>query len=103
MAKRGQFNLDVMANKKVVGTQQRYPVADTAVPVSELPEGANGALWSFDGGPARVRLDGTAPTATNGLLVNDGAGTIWSKEIWEGSQWIRATASSGTLHMQPVG
>ena len=53
-------------------SSQSVSVTTTATALT-VPSGAVSAIVSADGNPSRVRFDGTAPTASAGHLVADGA------------------------------
>lgn len=59
-------------------------------------------LVQAQGGPLRFRVDGTDPTTSVGLLMEDGVTATWSKEMAVASRWIRDGSTSGKVLAQPM-
>jgi hypothetical protein len=81
-------------------------VAGTAVAlgptVDGFPNTGTHVLIQVQGGPLRFRADGTDPTTTVGMLVEDGVSVTWTKEMARASVWIRDGTTSGKVLVQSV-
>ena len=54
-------------------------------------------FWSNETAPCRVTFDGSAPTSTNGHLVNIGDSGIWAKATAAAAKFIRTGAVSAVV------
>ena len=54
-------------------------------------------FWSSEAAPCRVTFDGSAPTSTNGHLVNIGDSGVWSKALATAAKFIRTGAVSAVV------
>jgi len=54
-------------------------------------------FWSSESAQCRVTFDGSAPTTTNGHLIEDGSSGIWSKALATAAKFIRTGAVSVTI------
>mgnify|MGYP001579971841 FL=1 len=97
----GINNLDY-STLTVTGSAQVLATACSPV----MPSQTKGAVITVEGAPVRWRDDGTAPTATEGQLMNVGdvlTFDSWTvpeqnwKQILRAIQFIRTTATSGLL------
>lgn len=78
---------------------EKLNVAGTAVPITTIPDSTREVIIGVEGNDVRLRNDGTAPTATDGLLLP--AGTIvafsdYTKVSLEKFQFI-ATGAAATI------
>lgn len=77
---------------RVLGSQELTLTA--AAQALTVPAGATYAEVQVQGGDARVRYDGTAPTATTGILWTDGES--WSVDTAAELSALRLITASGT-------
>jgi hypothetical protein len=81
------------------GTDPNKTVANSAVSLT-VPDGTNFAVASIETAAIRVRHDGTAPTATNGLLVSNGKFLeIYGEDTLDQIQMIRDTSTSAVINV----
>ena len=71
-------------------------LADSGSP-STLPVGAQSFKGILETGAVRVRMDGTAPTDSEGELAAVGAEVILDASLIANAQFIRDTGTSGVL------
>jgi len=76
---------------------QVLTVADAAVPLGALADATTQVLYQAQGAALRVRWDGTAPTASVGLLLAVNQTGVVSKATAAAMQWIADAIGSGTL------
>lgn len=75
-------------------------VAGTAIPLTTIPAGARYARIFVETAPIRFRVDGTAPTATQGELVEAGSVIILdSRDQIQKLQVIRRGTTSATIRV----
>lgn len=55
-------------------------------------------FWDCQDAPCRVTFDGSAPTTTNGHLIQPGDSGIWTKALAAAAKFIRTGATSGLIH-----
>lgn len=58
---------------------------------------SNSVFWTLDAAQCRFTLDGSAPTATNGHVINPGDSGTWPKALAATAKFIRTTATSGVI------
>jgi hypothetical protein len=84
------------------GTQadQRLEVNATTggVQFAALHANTTHVYWSCEDAQCRVTFDGSAPTATNGHIINPGDLGVWSKGLAAAAKFIRTGATSATIH-----
>ena len=54
-------------------------------------------FWTCETAQCRVTFDGTAPTATNGHVIDPGDSGTWRKELAVAAKWIRTGATSAAI------
>lgn len=72
-------------------------VAGSAVSLSTRPNRAKSFIGTLETGTIRVRGDGTAPTSSEGELMNIGDKVYLSESEFEAIQFIRTTSTSGVI------
>lgn len=68
-----------------------------AVPFAAMPTNFDFAWLEVEGGPIRIRMDGTAPTTSVGHLLDPGQSDIFGAKEVRGMQAIATTAQNATL------
>ena len=83
------------------GTQadQTLTVDDTAggVQFAALHADTTQVFWDCQAAPVRVTFDGSAPTSSNGHLIQPGDSGVWSKALAAAAKFIRAGATSAVI------
>jgi hypothetical protein len=62
-------------------------------------------FWTLETADARFTIDGSAPTTTNGHLVDASTGVksgIWNRSMAEAAKWIRTGATSAVLSISEL-
>lgn len=79
---------------------QRLTVDNTVggVQFAAFDEATTHVFWSCETAQVRVTFDGSAPTTTNGHVIEPGAYGVWSKAMAQAAKWIRTGANSATVH-----
>jgi hypothetical protein len=54
-------------------------------------------LWSNEAAQIRVTFDGSAPTTTNGHIIESGDSGVWLKSLVAAAKFIRTTGTSAVL------
>jgi len=84
------------------GTQadQRLTVDATAggVQFSAFHADTTQVFWTCEDAQCRVTLDGSAPTTSNGHIINAGDSGVWSKALATAAKFIRTGSTSAVLH-----
>lgn len=73
-----------------LGYEQIALPVGSAVAFGNVPEGARVALVRIEGAPARYRDDGTLPTATVGMPLDDGEALVYDARLAD----VKLTAQS---------
>lgn len=55
-------------------------------------------FWDCQAAQCRVTFDGSAPTASNGHLIEPGDSGVWPKALAAGAKFICTGAASGLIH-----
>jgi len=55
-------------------------------------------FWTCETAQVRVTFDASAPTTTNGHVVNVGDSGVWSKALATAAKWIRTGDTSAVIH-----
>jgi hypothetical protein len=91
-----------LVQMKPSGTQadQRLTVADAAggVQFAKFYTQTTDVFWTCEAAQCRVTFDGSAPTTTNGHIIEIGDNGIWSKELAEAAKFIRTGSVSAVIH-----
>jgi hypothetical protein len=79
---------------------QRLTVDATAggVQFEALHADTTHVLWSNEDAQIRVTFDGSAPTSTNGHIIEAGDSGVWAKALAVAAKFIRTGTSSGVIH-----
>src|ERR1035437_6114877 len=79
---------------------QRLTVDATAggVQFSAFHAATTNVFWSCEDQQCRVTFDSSAPTTTNGHVINAGDSGIWPKALATAAKFIRTTGASATIH-----
>ena len=92
-----------MANLPVpngTAADQRLTVDDTTggVQFAAFDAATTLVFWSVEDAECRVTFDGSAPTASNGHILNTNSYGWWATETAAAAKFIRTGASSATIH-----
>jgi hypothetical protein len=79
---------------------QRLTVDATAggVQFTTLEGSTTHILWTLEDAQVRVTFDGSAPTSTNGHVLNAGDGGVWARGMAVAAKFIRTGGTSGVVH-----
>ncbi|TSA54231.1 MAG: hypothetical protein D4R38_02725 [Dehalococcoidia bacterium] len=79
---------------------QRLTVNATAggVQFSTLATNTQFVFWTCEDAQCRVTFDGSAPTSTNGHIINPGDSDVWLASMAQAAKFIRTGATSAMLH-----
>lgn len=87
---------------KPSGTQadQRLTVDNTAggVQFATFYTQTTDVFWTCEAAQCRVTFDGSAPTTTNGHIIEAGDNGLWSKELATAAKFIRTGSVSAVIH-----
>ena len=78
---------------------QRLTVDDTVggVQFSAFDAATTHVFWTLETAQVRVTFDGSAPTTTNGHILNAGDSGVWNATLAAAAKFIR-TGSTATIH-----
>lgn len=102
----GNLQVDVLAPSasenlipNATEADQALTVADTAggVQFAAFHAATTHVFWTLETGQVRVTFDGSAPTTTNGHIVNVGDYTVWAKATAAAAKFIRTGTTSGVI------
>lgn len=98
-----QISVDELEPNGTVAGQD-LAVSGTAggVQWAAFDEDTSHIFWQCQGAEVRVTFDGTAPTASHGLLLSVGDAGIWSTDLAEAAKFIRAGSSNAVLYCQEM-
>lgn len=83
-----------------VQADQALAVDDTAggVQFAAFHADTTEVFWDCQVAQCRVTFDGSAPTASNGHLIEPGDSGVWTKALAAAAKFIRTGATSGLIH-----
>lgn len=84
----------------VASSWSKTTVSTNSVPFDNNTVGradAEYVYWSVEGNAVRVKFDGTAPTATDGIYLIVGSVGYWDIETAKAARFIRAGAADGIV------
>jgi hypothetical protein len=95
-----QSNAEILLAPNAAQADQRLTVDATAggVQFAALHADTLYVFWTCEDAQCRVTFDGSAPTTTNGHVVNPWDNGIWSKALAVAAKWIRTGATSAVIH-----
>jgi hypothetical protein len=103
-----------MANARIVNTpsqaipQNSTTHAQNTITTAEnvldftLAADTTHVLVQFNGADARVRFDGTNPTATVGFVYKDGASAYWTRQMAIAAKAIQKDATAVVVEIQQL-
>lgn len=79
---------------------QRLTVDDTAggVQFAAFHADTTQVFWTCEAAQCRVTFDGSAPTSTNGHIIEVGDSGLWSVAMATAAKFIRTGATSAVIH-----
>ena len=95
-----QSNAEILMAPNSTQVDQRLTVDDTVGGVQFTAFHADTLYvhWTCETAQCRVTFDGSAPTTTNGHIVNVWDSGIWSKALATAAKWIRTGSVSAVIH-----
>jgi hypothetical protein len=95
-----QTNAEILMAPNATEVDQRLTVDATAGGVQLAAFHANTlyVFWSCEDAQCRVTFDNSAPTPTNGHIINVGDSGVWSKALATAAKWIRTGGTSAVIH-----
>lgn len=86
------------------GTDQRLTVDSTSggVQFTKYSDKVTHILYSVEDAQCRFTLDASAPTTTNGHVLEAGDMGIWPVSWFYAMKLIRTTATSAVIHASPL-
>lgn len=85
-------------------TDQRLTVDATSGGVQLSAYGARvtHVFWTLETAQIRCTLDGSAPTSSNGHILEAGDSGVWPRAWFAAAKFIRTGSSSGVIHASPL-
>lgn len=92
-----------VTNLHPAGTDERLTVSTVAVNFASTPSAAQTEyVISVQGAEVVVTLDGSTPTASNGILLPDKYLALWPRSWIIAAKLIRAASTDAAVHIQPL-
>lgn len=103
MGLRGQIIKNQLSGLKPTGAMEHLTVSTSPVTATAIEDNvAEFALVSVDGEDVRVTFDGTAPSASNGHLLEDAYKEVWSREQVNAAKFIRNAGTDASVVITPM-